>query len=307
MGKKMTSILALVLVTLGATAQSANILHDAAFAGGFTVYCTDPDTDTVSGRLISDSTATAVWNLRQYNSRFDMAQCTLESFGSRYTFSRAGNGNLNAKTLTVNHSRGSLNLECNASAEYTGIRRAETPWVYMTVDAPTDTVRMGQGGHLRMNFSFRETLYEDCMGFLADKDLHAAVYRVFIRLRNRNVESGLYGRQMRLGMVIFDNRYMGLSRTESVSASEQEGALFDYYAPTSRYLAGGKLPKVRQKGSVNADLEKMLADAIEAAQAARYLGESSPAEWEIVGCDLGWEMTGTYNAALEVRDIAITH
>ena len=306
MGKRFTATLAFVLAALAASAQSANILHDAAFAGGFTVYCTDPDADTVAGRLVCDSTATAVWNLRQYNSRFDMAQCTLESFGNRYTFSRAGNGNLNAKTLTVNPSRGSLTLECNASAEYTGIRRAGSPWVHMTVDAPTDTVRMGKGGQMKMNFAFRETLYEDCMGFLADRKLHGAVYRVFLRFRNLNVESGLYGKQFRLGMVIFDNRYMGQSRAESVSASGEEGVLFDYYAPTSRYLAGGKLPKVRQKGSVNADVEKMLSEAIAAAQAAGILGECYPAEWEIVGCDFGWEMTGTYNAALEVRGVAIT-
>ncbi len=293
------------MAALGAFAQSANILHDAHFAGGFTVYSTDPGKDTVAGHLICDSTVTAVWNLRQYNSRFDMAQCTLENFGNRHTFSRAGNGNLNAKTLAVNPSRGSLNLECNASAEYTGIRRGECPWVYMTVDAPTDTVRMGQGSHLKMSFAFRQTLYEDCMGFLADKSLHAAVYRVFLQMRNLNVGSSLYGRQFRLGMVIFDNRYMGQQRSGSISASGKEGAMFDYFAPTGRYLAGGKLPKVRQKGSVNADLEAMLQEALSAAQAAGYLGESSPAEWEIVGCDLGWEMTGTYNAALEVRDIVI--
>ena len=46
--------------------------------------------------------------------------------------------------------------------------------------------------------------------------------------------------------------------------------------------------------------------ALKEAQGEGVISESYLAEWEIVGCSFGWEMTGTYNAALEISGLKLT-
>jgi len=311
--KKLFSIFTFSLFAAFALAQEpVNYMHDPGFAAGFAVHGPSMEIDTICGQLLVDSTKTPVWNLRQYNSKFNMASCKYEStFGSRHIFSLPGNGNLNAKVLTVNPAVGAVTLECNASAEYTGIRKADKPWIYMTIDAPTDTIVMGLARSLKLSFAARTVFYEDCMGFLADKSIHGATCRMFLKFRNVNRESSIYGKYFRLGLIVFDNRLMGQPLAEqAVKDNLAEDKLFDYYAASSKYLGGphnsGRLPKPRQTAEVSADVRQLLGDAIAAAQAADLLGESYIAEWELVGCDYGWEMTGNYNASSEIKELLLT-
>ena len=311
MYQKILSIAVFVLISLTLFGQEkANAFRDPSFAGGVKVACTDMSVDTICGVLPVDTTKTPVWTLRQYNSKFDMTKAKAEDFANKYTFSLPGNGNLNAKVVTINPARGAICLECNASAEYSGIRREGQPWIFMTVDAPTDTLLLAKYKSLKLYLDCRSIFYEDCMGFLADKKIHAATCRINFKIRNINQSGPLFGKYFTLSVVLFDNRYMGKLFEGGLrdATSSREGEFV--YSPSSKLyisspLSNYLLPKSRQGAEVNVDLLKIVKDALDAALAKGLFEETYLAEWEIVGCDYGWEMTGTYNAAYEIRGIKL--
>ena len=310
MKKLLLFVFAFAMLPLCSSAQeAANAFHDPAFKRGFNIVPSGSAADTLSGVLLVDSTATAVWNLRQYNSKFNIVNNEYENIGNRYFFRVPGNGNMLAKVLTVNPSKGALTLECNASAEYKGIRRSQQPWVYMTVDAPTDTLSLAKCNEARLAFQYRVVSYEDCMGFLANKGFHAATYRIALMLCNVNRESQSFGMRLRLGLVLFDNRYMGAPcEAKLVGNPSPLGEDFSYFPKSSLYMPAplnAKLPKVHQVVDINVDLMPILKEALRTAESNDILSDTVAGDWEIVACDMGWEMTGTYNAALMVRNLQL--
>ena len=310
MNKKyiLAAILTLVSICLAAQ-QAPNSIRDASFARGLYVASPDRNADTICGAMLVDSAQTPLWTLRQYNSKFNMAGCNAEKWFGRYIFTLPGNGNLAAKVVTVNPSKGLLQLECNASAEYTGIRREDQPWIYMTVDAPTDTLVLGVLKSAKLAFLGKVTSYEDCMGFLADKNLHAATCLFTLKLLNINRSSHLYNRAFTLALILFDNRSIGaVTGSSLLGASNAAEGEFVYCPPAQLYMGSAqnaKLPKPRQGFEVNADLLKIVSLALKEAQGEGVIEESYLAEWEIVGCSFGWEMTGTYNACFEISDLRL--
>ena len=307
MKKILLFAVAFVMLSLQTGAQEVhNAIHDPSFKRGFRVFAPDADADSICGALLVDSTETPIWNLRQYNSKFDIVNNRYENIGNRYYFMVPGNGNLLAKVLTVNPVKGVMTLECNASAEYKGIRRSSQPWITMTVDAPTDTISLSNCKGLRLTLAYRVLSYEDCMGFLADKDIHAATYRIAFMMRNVNRESLSYGKQFRLGLVLFDNRYMGTPCHANLEGNSSPFAEeFSYYPKSSMYIPNSKLPKVRQKVELNVDLLPIIKEALRTAEAEDLLSDTVAGDWEIVACDMGWEMTGTYNAAMQVKKLQL--
>ena len=309
MTKKCLLSLFLMLICTAAFGQeSRNAIRDASFERGINIAAPSPLADTVCGAMLPDSTKTAVWTLRQYNSKFNMAAFSYEKWMGKHIYTLAGNGNMPAKVVTINPKAASLTLECNASAEYTGIRRKDQPWIYMTVDAPTDTVLLGLCKGLKLSFNGKISSWEDCMGPLADKAVHASTCVFSLRLRNVNRESRLWGRTFTIAMILFDNRLTG-SASEPIVLEPDLAAEGEFvYCPQSAlYIGGsGRLPKARQAFTVSADMLQIVSTALKEAREDAAIGDSYPAEWEIVGCSFGWEMTGTYNAALELSNLNLT-
>lgn len=305
----LVALLALLPTTIFAQ-STHNKIHDPYFKNGFYVVTPDVQADTVCSRLLIDSTATPVWTVRQYNSKFDISQNEYENIANRYLFKVPGNGNLFAKSLTVNPVRGSLTLECNASAEYKGIRRSDKPWVYLTVDAPTDTIALAGRNSVKLALSYKVLFYEDCMGFLADPGYHGATYRIALKLRNANRESVCYGESFRLVFVLFDNRFSGNTCTAKYSELPSPlGGDFAYYPVTNSYLPvtmNGRLPKVRQNVDMNIEVLHIIKKALANAVSDGLLDDTQMSDWEIVACDMGWEMTGTYNASMRVKNLQLT-
>ena len=77
----------------------------------------------------------------------------------------------------------------------------------------------------------------------------------------RRAVSGHDGKQFRLGLVLFDNRYMGapchanLERSSSPHSGE-----FTYYPKSAMYIH--KLPKVKQIVEFNVDLLPIVKEAL---------------------------------------------
>ncbi|MBQ7253169.1 MAG: hypothetical protein IJS30_00650 [Bacteroidales bacterium] len=301
------SVSVLLFPFISGAQQPKNAIHDPVFARGFNVVCPDPAADTVCGVLLVDSTATPVWTLRQYNSKFNIVRNIYENIGNRYHFRVPGNGNLLAKAVSVNPAKGTLTMECNASAEYKGIRRSEQPWISLTADTPTDTMPLSDCKGLRLSLAYRVLSFEDCMGFLADEKIHSATYRITLIMRNVRRESLSFGKQFRLCLRLFDNRYMGTPCYAGFEGNNPPlPGEFSYYPNSAMYIPNAKLPRVKQSVELNVELLPIVKEALDAAVADNLLPDAVAGDWEIVACDMGWEMKGTYNASIQVKKLQLT-
>ena len=149
------------------------------------------------------------------------------------------------------------------------------------------------------------------MGFLADKGFHAATFSISLLLRNVNRESRSWGDGFRVSMLLFDNRYMGLSREAGISANGSPlGEDFSFSPKSQMYIPAplnGKLPKVKQNIDLNVDILPIIDAALRTGESEDLVADTVPADWEIVACYLGWEMTGTYNASIYVKNLQLKY
>ena len=300
-------LLAAALATFSLSAQNTkkdkSVLQDPSFSRGLAVESVS-NADSLSGNLLVDTLAKPVWHLCQPNSRFDAARSTMESRGDNYIFNLAGNGNLMAKTVRLNPVRNILCLECNASAEYTGIRRSGSPWVGLWAEQRLDSVWIASCRPIELHLDYRITSFEDCMGFLADKDVHSAVCCATIVLRNANNESATFGRCLKVTLPLFDNRKVGASYG---SDSYEEDGVAVYRPSSDKCLSSGRLPKVKQKESVQIRLMPIFNQALKAASVNDFLQDTDPVDYVLESFSIGWEMKGTFNSAVEIKNLKLLY
>ncbi len=300
-------MLAAFLMPVTSFAQNSNngksVLNDPSFTKGLAVESiTDPA--SISGNLLVDTTAKPVWHLCQPNSRFDAARCTMETRGDNTIFNVAGNGNLLAKVVRVNPVRNVLYLECNASAEYTGIRRENQPWVGLWASQSPDSLMVASCRQLALQMEYRVTFYEDCMGFLADKGVHSAVCCAGLTLKNTDKESDAYGKRLKVVVPMFDNWKVGSSYGSEV---EMDGDMVVFRPASEKCLSSGRLPKVKQKEFVNVILLPVITQAVKAAAMNGYMPGAVPGDFLIEGFSVGWEMKGTFNSAVEIKNLKLIY
>lgn len=300
-------LLALLLAPFSLSAQNSgdekNVLQDPSLAKGLAVESV-ANPDSLSGSLLVDSLAKPVWHLCQPNSRFDAARCKMETRGDNTIFNVAGNGNLMAKVIRVNPVRNILYLECNASAEYTGIRRPDSPWVGLWAEQSVDSVFVASSRPIELKLEYRVTSFEDCMGFLADKNVHSAVCCATFTLRNVNIESDSYGRVMKVVVPLFDNRNVGLSYRSDVY---RDGSDVVYRPASDKCLTSGRIPKVKQKESVSIRLTPAFGQAFKAASVNGYIQDAEPGDFMLESFSIGWEMKGTFNSAVEIKNLKLLY
>lgn len=280
-----------------------SVLPDPSFSKGLAVESVTDHT-SLSGNLLVDTAATPEWHLCQPNSRYDATGCTIETRGDNTIFNVAGNGNLMSKVIRVNPVKRVLYLECNASAEYTGIRRDGQPWVGLWVSQSLDSLKVASCRQMSLQMEYRVPFYEDCMGFLADKDVHSAVCCASLMLRNTNPESSAYGKCLKVVVPMFDNRNVGLAYGSEVSV---EGDMVVFRPVAEKCLSSGKMPKVKQKESVNVMLLPVITQAVKTAAMNGFMPGVEPADFVIDGFKVGWEMKGTFNSAVEIKNLKLIY
>lgn len=283
--------------------KEKSALHDPSFSKGLAVESV-MDSASISGVLLVDTTARPEWHLCQPNTRFDAAKCIMETRGDNTIFNVAGNGNLMAKVIRVNPVRNVLYLECNASAEYTGIRRDGQPWVELCASQSIDSLTVASCRQLALQMEYKVTFYEDCMGVLAEKDIHSAECCASLILKNVNMESDAYGKCLKVVIPMFDNRKVGLSYGSEVM---MEGGVVVFRPASEKCLSSGRIPKVKQKEFVNVVLLPVIKQAVNAASMNGYLPGAVPEDFEIERFTVGWEMKGTFNSAVEIKNLKLLY
>jgi hypothetical protein len=200
-------------------------------------------------------------------------------------------------------------------------RQKGEPWPHLLAETaltdtrhPAERCRVETLRRLDVSLECRLTEFADRHPG-ADPALHAAQFQLFLYVQNLNTESPGYGDMLWFGIPIFDNRHPASGeRYQRDGGKPDASGKFIYMLPThacqprgSTFFKRGKIAAAPDAGwtAVRADLLPWILRAYTLARRSGYLATTEPADLYVSGLNLGWEMPGTYDAAMQVRGFSI--
>ncbi len=199
----------------------------------------------------------------------------------------------------------SIQLNCNGIVEYQGkLRQYGEPWPHLLIEKVFNDGIKIIGNKLTFNLEYKvincdsdETLKEKF-----DPTLHTAQISAFWTVKNNNPKSKDYEEFFWFGLPLFDVRYP----VPPEYINPDKGSVYT----TSKLIVviDGKRFYEENTGDGNwkklsAQLNLLLEEALSKGQARGYLNDSKIEDFILTSFNLGWEITGPYNAGIEIKDL----
>ena len=203
-------------------------------------------------------------------------------------------------------------MELNAQVEYDRPRQDGESWPHtlLSQDFGPDgsLVHVSELEDIVMNMSYEITKFEDCMGKSADTNKHCAQLVWYITLQNRTPGHKDYGKYVWFGITLWDNRLSGASYGgyAAEDAGKEDATHAFIYQPSSALVQpNGKCPVVNEYRTVDFHLLEVAKTAFNTAKDRGYLGDTTWEDLYIGGMNFGFEVTGTYNIAVQIDSVGV--
>ena len=294
---------ALLVAAAFAAPQGVDLIADPRFDRGFEVYDPTPGAKVLRGVQQWDNTLGGpVWGLAQWSSRYSLAGAPLEEAAPGVVrFFDA------AKSVTVGP-RGDagpdLALAIDSRREWGDTPRKKGQlWPHLLVSQrfPEDTPFLPDLKALHFSVDARLARAErfDREGY--DPHIHAAQFLIFFTVQNLNRDSAGYGDFLWLGVSVYDDR--GRPDLSIIGGDQDLGKLI--YTPARAAYTDGDITS-GDWTTYAADLLPLAKAALAAAWERGFLKDSQDlADYRLGGMNLGWEVTGINDVAMEVRRLSL--
>jgi len=284
------------------------LFADTQFHKGF--FLSYPDSS--KGRSVEsvlnfgDANNVPVWRLCQWATKYSLASAPcLPGADGAFVYENA------AKRLTVCNSdcpnRG-LSLEIRGSAEYaTRPRKSGESWPHLLVEQDAirlfaldelDAVHLSI--HVRLLYSTNRMAANEY-----DSGLHAAQFQMFFIVKNIRPESVDQGNYYWFGVPFYDSRYDIPPAYMAADAGKKDATGKFIYTVAGKTL--GETPlKTGDWIAVDQNLLPHILNGLQEAAKRGYLKDSDPHDYAVANMNLGWEIPGTFDAAIQVQDLDIS-
>lgn len=289
-------------------AARGEVLGDPSFARGMAVSPLWPEIVQRDGGFEKTNTDTVrfgrrkvdpVWQMAQWASRYDLAGTVARREDGGWTV-YANEGKRIARK-----NDGTLLLDITTSAEYETPRAGGEPWPHLLVQQ--DFVRRPNIGRIRgLDFSMDLRIVR-CENRMAEADydpaLHTAQSPFYFYMRNVDSRSPDYGLSLWVGIPSFDYRYPQVSGQESVHWDI--GTSTYIYSIPPRTVWGDVSFHDFEWHSARLDVLPLIRRAVEAMREKGLFVDTQLEDLELTGMNFGWEVPGTFDAGLMVRNLSI--
>lgn len=282
------------------------LLADPQFHGGCMVLRPEAGKKIRAGTLLpTPGPVLPVWELAQWHSRFSLA-----AVEPRRLPSGAAQFFDGAKYVIFGPPgapEADVVLGLDAVAEYE--RRAPNPgdaWPHLLLSSELQNRRpLPSLAALRLRISYRllecEAVHPD--GWNARR--HTAQFVLYLVIQNLNRNSPGFGDYYWFGVQMYDARYRLSPQyaAKDVGKERKPGTgKYIFNLPTERFTTHSAHD--REWVTIDKDLLPMMSEGLEAAWAGGHLpGSHDPADYQAARFSIGWEITGTLKAALQVRGL----
>lgn len=293
------------------------LIKDSKYERGFQVTSTDESNHQVQGTLKYGGTAisgTPVWMIGQWNNlNNDILKATYKNTGSVHEYKTDGGNRVVSDT-----DKGTITLELNTTSEYglNGItsnpRKENEPWPTLLLQcsmSDQEILKIADKEEIRMDVDYNVTKVEDKMASgTVNRSLHSAQFQWFVTIQNRTMGSKDYGRYIWFGLCFYDKRYDFTPEFAAEDGGkEQNTGAFIYMPDMSQILSGLGKTVVGQAKHVDVDILPIVRSAFKLAQQRKYLLNTTWEDLYIGSMNIGWEVPGTYNVAVQINSLNIKY
>ncbi len=279
----------------------AQILSDIKFENGFELYHVDKlvtDRPVAVFNLKNTAKAYPDWKLAQWCSKYNLAN------GSE-TVDQSANYRIadRSKEVTLDTRTGRISLSLTASNEYTAPRREGEGWPHLLIEQEFKTKpKILGGGAIDLTMEF-------CIDRMTDRhsgdrqELHTAQFSWIFALSDQSGGAG-HGDFVWFGCPIYDARYAMPGAFAAQDGGKQENTgKFIYFIDSKNYLSSPVETGKRYGFTLNA--APYMAEALETAKRRGFIRNSRPEDFVLHNTNIGWEVTGTFDAALTLLKISV--
>jgi hypothetical protein len=247
-----------------------------------------------------------LWRLCQWGTKYSLADAAcIEGQQSDVSYENEG------KQVIVGgpaSSKRDLVLEIRGQAEYgTRARQVGESWPHLLIEQDTPKpYRLDVLDRLMFVIRLRLLYCSDRMAE-ADYDpgLHAAQFQMFFIVKNINPQAADYGDFYWFGVPFFDNRYDSPPADMAKDAGKSDATGKFIYTVAAQEV-GIRPLKGGQWIAVKTDLLDHIKRGLAEAVSRGYLNAGATGDYAVVNMNLGWEIPGTFDAAMQIRDLAIS-
>lgn len=260
--------------------------------GGFENACVD----TLSFSQIKQL---PVWKIAQWYSKYTLkdASCSKNQDGS-ITYA-------NQAKKVIWHTDGEMTLELKASKEYERPRESNDVWPHLLLEQSfTRHPNIGKVGKILFNIGLK---LEYCSIEMPDScynpDIHTAQFPIYFVLKNINKKSHDYNTFIWFGIPTYDYRYPQMLEKEKISWDKGTST---YIYNVSQISVWGHITFTdRQWHYAQIDLLPLVKRCVEKMKAKGYFLSTQYDDLEICGMNLGWEIPGTFDAAISIGNLSL--
>lgn len=222
--------------------------------------------------------------------------------------------------LVVDTNRKVLLFDCTTSLNYKHPRKKEEGWHHLLIETNfTDVHHPDTFTHLldlkSLTISGKVQLqkFEDHLGDAFDDEVHAAQFLLYLTIHNANTQSKGFGEMIWFGVNFMDNRHEWSEYSADFDIGTQclmvgignrpvypDGKSF--FDANGNVIAGEDTPEY----TFSIEASSMIKKAYETARAEGYFTNTSIEDLYVTGMNLGWELPGTYDVAMQLRDFDIS-
>ncbi len=315
MRSRLVNALLIVLMVLlrgvaasgGQRTDTESLFVDMRFERGFLLSYPD----SARGRSVEailnfdDASNVPVWRLCQWGTKYTLAtaRCVRDENGN---LSYANDGKRVIVGRPDPHSR-SLTLEVRGKAEYgTRPRTYGQSWPHLLVEQ--DAVKLYPLDELdRIQFEISLRLLH-CTNHMAegqfDPGLHAAQFQMFFIVKNINPASDERGSYYWFGVPFYDSRYEVPPAYMAKDAGKDD-ATGKFICTVDGKVVGVTALEPGRWLTVQADLLPQIRNGLQEAVKRGYLKSYDPHDYAVANMNLGWEIPGTFDAAIEVKGMNV--
>jgi hypothetical protein len=233
---------------------------------------------------------------------------------NQYEYKVGTNGN----RIAVNKNIGTLTLELNASTEYglNGItsnpRKPNEPWPTLLCEysiPESRILKISDQKEIRMSIDYKVLKLEDKMpSGTTNVSLHSAQFQWFITVQNRNTNSAEFGRYVWFGLNFYDKRFefAPLYASQDGGKDNNTGA-FIYMPDMKPIMTTQGKSEIGKLFKVDIDVLPLVREAFATAQRNNFLTKTKWEELYIGATNIGWEVPGTYDVAVEINQFDIKY
>ena len=291
-----------------ATAKSRPLLLDTRFRRGFLLSYPDSKKGHAAESVLDlgDSDNKPIWRLCQWGTKHSLAKvrCNHDSHGD------VSYGN-DAKKVLVgaeDSDNRDLVLEIRGGSEYGNrARKQGESWPHLLIEQQVcETYPLEKLARLDFDLGIKRLYCENRMATdTCNPSLHAAQFQMFLVVSNIDKNAKDYGNYFWFGVPFFDSRYEIPPAYKAKDAGKSDATGKFIYT-----IAGEKVTpepfKENRWAEIDIDLLPYIKAGLQEAVKRGYLKDSNSGHYAVVGMNMGWELPGTFDASIQIRDLALT-